>query len=66
MNPGFDPCNVVATMVTLDPRFFQALSVDRIGEDVLERLKALPGVEHTALSGLLPLEGFSNNCLSRS
>jgi putative ABC transport system permease protein len=48
-------------MVTLDPRFAGAPGVDQIGQDIFRRLDALPGVEHAALTGLLPLEGNFNS-----
>jgi putative ABC transport system permease protein len=61
VKPGFDPRNVVATLVTLDPRFTKASGVDQIGEDIFRRLRAIPGVEQAALTGLLPLEGNFNS-----
>lgn len=60
-NPGFDAHGVVATLVTLDPKFTGASSVDRINQDILRRLHALPGVEQAAFTGLLPLEGNFNS-----
>src|SRR5205807_7577514 len=61
VNPGFDQRNVVTTMVTMDPRFARAAGVDQIGQDILRRLEALPGVERAALTGMLPLEGNFNS-----
>jgi len=61
VNPGFDGHNVVATMVTMDPRISKTTSVDPIAEGTLRRLDALPGVEGSALTGLLPLEGNFNS-----
>jgi len=61
VNPGFDPRNVVSTMVTMDPRMANASSIDQIGEDIFRRLRSLPGVEGVALTGLLPLEGNFNS-----
>ena len=61
INPGFDPRDVVTTMVTLDPRFAKTPNMDQIGQNIVQRLDALPGVEDSALTGLLPLEGSSNS-----
>ena len=61
VNPGFDPRNVVSTMVTMDPRMVKASSIDQIGEDIFRRLRSIPGVEGAALTGLLPLEGNFNS-----
>jgi predicted permease len=61
VDPGFDPRGVVATLVTLDPRFARTADVDGIGEDIFRRVRALPGVEQAALTGMLPLEGGFNS-----
>jgi len=61
VNPGFDPRQVVATRVTLDPGMVRGSGVDQISRDVLHRLEDLPGVERAALTGLLPLEGGFNS-----
>jgi putative ABC transport system permease protein len=61
VNPGFDPHNMAATKVTLDPRFAKGESIDQIGKNVLARVKALPGVQEVALTGLLPLDGTWNS-----
>ena len=61
VDPGFDPRDVVATIVTLDPRFAKTQDVDQIAQNIVQRLNSLPGVETSALTGLLPLEGSSNS-----
>ena len=61
VNPGFDPHNVVTSLVTLDPQFTKTSGVDQISQNVLRRLDALPGVEQAAFTGLLPLEGNFNS-----
>ena len=61
VDPGFDQRDVVTTMVTLDPRFAKTSDVHQIGQNIVQRLNALPGVVDSALTGLLPLEGSSNS-----
>ena len=61
VNPGFDPRQVVTTRATLDPRLAKASGVDQIASDVLRRVDALPGVQSSALTGLLPLDGGFNS-----
>lgn len=57
VNPGFDPHNVVTTRTTLDPRITKAADANQVVQNAFARLRALPGVESTGLTGLLPLDG---------
>ena len=61
VNPGFDAHQVVATRVTLDPKLAKAPGVHQLAQDLFRRVNALPGVEGTALTGLLPLDTNFNS-----
>ena len=58
VNPGYDPANVLTMRMSLTgPKFVKTASVEQLMRDGLERLRALPGVEHAAATCCVPLEG---------
>ena len=58
VNPGFDPHNVLTMEMSLTgDRFQKTTAVDQIVRDGRERLSAIPGVEASASTCCLPLEG---------
>lgn len=57
LDPGFDASNVVTAGVSLqDARYQTAASVNRLFEETLERIRALPGVHSAAVTLTLPYE----------
>jgi putative ABC transport system permease protein len=56
VNPGFNPHRVVTTRMALDPRFTKTAGVNKLVQNAVRRLIALPDVESAALTGLLPLD----------
>jgi putative ABC transport system permease protein len=64
IDPGFDPSNVLTLRYTVNgdqsteaaQKAF-GLRLVAFGDDVLARVRALPGVEHAALTQSLPIEG---------
>lgn len=61
LSPGFDPRNVIAASASLeDARYEQHESIQRLFDDSLARLRALPGVEAAAVSLGLPYERILN------
>jgi predicted permease len=56
---GLDPRRVLFALLELEPRDRTADEVDRIYQRSLERLRALPAVEHASASGVLPFWGGS-------
>jgi len=60
--PGFDPNGVVTATVSLqDARYRDAVSVNRLFDDTLQRLQATSGIESAAVSLQLPYERLLNN-----
>ncbi|MGA7521910.1 MAG: ABC transporter permease [Acidobacteriaceae bacterium] len=58
VNPGFDPNNVLTMNMSLSAdRFDKTAAVTQLVRDGRERLDAIPGVEVSASSCCLPLEG---------
>ncbi|HXP07012.1 MAG TPA: ABC transporter permease [Acidobacteriaceae bacterium] len=58
VNPGFDPRNVLTLEMSLTGDQFQKTAgVAQVSHDGRERLNALPGVEISAFTCCLPLEG---------
>ena len=64
IDPGFDPSNVLTLRFTVtgdqSTEERQRVFGERVaafGDDVLTRVRALPGVEHAALTMSLPIEG---------
>jgi putative ABC transport system permease protein len=58
VDPGFDVQNVLTMRMSLSgPRFLQSQSVELMVRDGVERLRAIPGVEHASATCCVPLEG---------
>jgi predicted permease len=58
VNPGFDARSVLTMRMSLTgPQFDKAAGVARVFQDGLRRIRALPGVEVTAGTCCVPLEG---------
>src|SRR5262249_40255730 len=61
VNPGFDPKNVVTFSVALsESKYKEPPRQTQLFAELLERLKALPGVESAGVSDTLPLQGGGN------
>lgn len=61
LSPGFDPRNVIAASASLeDARYEQHEGIQRLFDDSLARLRALPGVESASVSLGLPYERILN------
>lgn len=60
VDPGFDADRVVAVRLGLLPKAYDAARRALLVERLLERVRALPGVEHAALTANLPLERGMN------
>ncbi|HEV2914607.1 MAG TPA: ABC transporter permease [Pyrinomonadaceae bacterium] len=59
---GFDPKNVLTARITLpESKYPQQQQVDAFYEQLLERIRALPGVQSAATVTYLPLSGFNSN-----
>ncbi len=62
VNPGFDPHNVMTTRISLTRAKYPDAEQQRVYfHEVLERVKALPGVESAAFVNPLPLSGNSSS-----
>jgi len=58
VNPGFNPHNVLTLRMLLnDPRYEKTADTNRVLRAGIERLKGLPGVESSAATCCIPLEG---------
>jgi putative ABC transport system permease protein len=58
VNPGFDPRNVLTLEMSLSgDQFKKTAGVAQVSHDGRERLNAIPGVEISAFTCCLPLEG---------
>ena len=58
VDPGFDAGNVLTMRTSLTgPRFETAAGVEQVLRTGVDRLRALPGVEHAAATCCVPLEG---------
>ncbi len=58
VNPGFDPRNVLTLEMSLTgDQFTKTAGVAQVAHDGRERLNAIPGVEVSAFTCCLPLEG---------
>jgi predicted permease len=54
-NPGFDPRNVVTMRVVIPAgRYSDRSQIYHLDEQLLERISAIPGVEHASISNNLP------------
>lgn len=62
---GFNPAHVLTASITLpDQRYPTAAEIAPFKRALLDRLRALPGVEGAALSSELPLEGGNNGYIT--
>jgi predicted permease len=60
VNPGFDPRNVIAMVVGAPPaRYPQPAQRVRVFEEIIRRVRAVPGVDSVATTDNLPLTGGS-------
>jgi putative ABC transport system permease protein len=58
VNPGFDPHNVLTLEMSLTgDQFKKTAGIARVARDGRERMNAIPGVEVSAFTCCLPLEG---------
>ena len=58
VKPGFDPHNVLTLQMSLTgDQFMKTAGVARVARDGRERLNAIPGIEASAFTCCLPLEG---------
>ena len=58
VDPGFDAGNVLTMRTSLTgPRFETAAGVEQVLRTGVDRLRAVPGVEHAAATCCVPLEG---------
>ncbi|RPJ57034.1 MAG: FtsX-like permease family protein, partial [Acidobacteria bacterium] len=58
VDPGFDASNVMTVKLSLPAaRYADVRTLDRFMTGVLERVRAIPGVEAASFAGSLPLEG---------
>jgi predicted permease len=61
VNPGFDARHVVSFRVGLSPLFTQTPAGTRAGyQQLLARIRQLPGVESADLTNIIPLSGSDN------
>ena len=60
VDPGFDADRVVAVRLGSLPAGYDASRRDQLVERLLERLRAVPGIEHAAAAPNLPLERGRN------
>ena len=58
VDPGFDAANVLTMRTSLTgPRFATGAGVGQVLREAVDRLRAVPGVEHAAATCCVPLEG---------
>ena len=58
VDPGFDAANVLTMRMSLTgPRFATAAGVEQVLREGVDRVRALPGVEHAAATCCVPLQG---------
>jgi predicted permease len=58
VNPGFDSNNLLTMGISLPPgKYAQDAQVNNFYTQTVERLKALPGVQHVGLTSHVPLSG---------
>src|SRR5579872_3521036 len=58
VNPGFDPHNVLTMEMSLTgPRYEKTAGVAQLERDGRQRLNAIPGVEESAFTCCLPIQG---------
>jgi putative ABC transport system permease protein len=65
VDAGFNPHNVLTLQVALpESRYSDAQHITRFYSGVLERLRALPGVDSAGTTSELPIEGGSNSTVA--
>jgi predicted permease len=57
IDPGFDPRGVHIASIDLGLANYDSATGRRVAATILERSRAIPGVQSTALSAMLPLDG---------
>ena len=57
IDPGFDPRGVHIASIDLGLANYDSATGRRVAETILERARAIPGVQSTAMSAKLPLDG---------
>jgi predicted permease len=61
-NPGFDPRQLISFRIGLSPSLTQTASGTRIAlQQLLDRIRGIPGVEAADLTNLVPLNGGDNS-----
>src|SRR5439155_24560526 len=61
IRPGFRPQNVLAARVSLPPsRYSDDARARNFLQGLLERIRAIPGVENAGITNLLPFTGNAN------
>jgi len=64
VKPGFDPHNVLTLKVSLPPaQYDKGTKITAFYDDVLARISALPGVEHTAAAFQTPFTSGGDNTM---
>lgn len=62
VDPGFEPSGVVAGFVPLpNARYMEPSSQARFGEDLLQEVRALPGVEFASVTTQVPFSGNNSS-----
>src|SRR6185312_12658514 len=62
VDPGFDPRNVLTMEVSLpQAKYPRGKPVSDFYAEMLRRVQALPGVEATAITSILPLSGTNSD-----
>ncbi len=56
IDPGFEAQHVLTADFNLDPSGYAASKQTDLQQRLLERMRALPGIEHAALAALVPLD----------
>ncbi|MET0225966.1 MAG: FtsX-like permease family protein, partial [Dokdonella sp.] len=56
IDPGFEAQHVLSADFNLDPSGYAASKQTELQQRLLDRMRALPGIEHAALAALVPLD----------
>jgi len=60
INPGFDPQDVIAFKVGLDPSLSASKGAAAALEEALDRIRQIPGIEAADFTNIVPLNGDDN------
>lgn len=60
VNPGFDPRHVIAFQVGLSPTFNTGASIRAAYQELIQRIRQIPGVESADITGLVPMGHGAN------